>query len=572
MALGVRMNKILTWILSAIMATGVAIYVFYTKATQAPEAQDAAVATETTAPVTDATAIPATPAQVSVAPSGQEPAAAEVNAPAAAAAPEIDTETDTAIETEIDTVRIDADGYVLVAGRGAQGATITAVVDGADVATTDVQADGNFVLMFDLPPSDAARVLALRVGDGTHAYFAGQDVIVAPSVEAAPAQEDTLASASVITEPAAETTSASSEPVEQDSAAIEPQAVVSQSDDQDPQPSVTETPILTPNEPSVSVAVSDLDVAQEPTVRLSSNSNTSEQPIETDRGDAADPATVQSDPVASTVVTAAPAPAIAEPQPETIADLETLTPAPQDVATVATGDVVAQAPADAAVETSETPVIETTQTAATDQDTVIPKPAATVFVADPTGVKILQSDQSVSPDQVVLDAISYDDAGNVVLSGRGTAGATLNLYLDNVLTQSAQVDAGGFWRVNGTGIAAGVYTLRIDQIGQDGKIKSRFETPFKREDRATLAQAVVADAAADSMGGAAEQGAETDLGTAASLISAITVQPGNTLWGISRERYGEGVLYVRVFDANRDKIRDPDLIYPGQVFVLPDAE
>ena len=50
----------------------------------------------------------------------------------------------------------------------------------------------------------------------------------------------------------------------------------------------------------------------------------------------------------------------------------------------------------------------------------------------------------------------------------------------------------------------------------------------------------------------------------------ITVQPGNTLWAISRERYGRGILYVQVFDANKDKIRDPNLIYPGQIFDLPD--
>jgi nucleoid-associated protein YgaU len=54
------------------------------------------------------------------------------------------------------------------------------------------------------------------------------------------------------------------------------------------------------------------------------------------------------------------------------------------------------------------------------------------------------------------------------------------------------------------------------------------------------------------------------------MISAITVQPGSTLWAISRERYGQGILYVEVFEANRDKIRDPDLIYPGQVFALPE--
>lgn len=53
-------------------------------------------------------------------------------------------------------------------------------------------------------------------------------------------------------------------------------------------------------------------------------------------------------------------------------------------------------------------------------------------------------------------------------------------------------------------------------------------------------------------------------------VQAITVQPGNTLWAIAQERYGSGMLYVRLFDANKDAIRDPDLIYPGQVFTVPD--
>jgi nucleoid-associated protein YgaU len=51
----------------------------------------------------------------------------------------------------------------------------------------------------------------------------------------------------------------------------------------------------------------------------------------------------------------------------------------------------------------------------------------------------------------------------------------------------------------------------------------------------------------------------------------VTAQPGFTLWGIAQERYGNGVLYVQVLDANRDKIKDPDLIYPGQVFSVPEA-
>ena len=59
--------------------------------------------------------------------------------------------------------------------------------------------------------------------------------------------------------------------------------------------------------------------------------------------------------------------------------------------------------------------------------------------------------------------------------------------------------------------------------------------------------------------------------TTAPAPVTVTVQPGFTLWGIAQERYGDGVLYVQVFEANRDKIRDPDLIYPGQVLSVPGA-
>ncbi len=49
----------------------------------------------------------------------------------------------------------------------------------------------------------------------------------------------------------------------------------------------------------------------------------------------------------------------------------------------------------------------------------------------------------------------------------------------------------------------------------------------------------------------------------------VTVQPGFTLWGIAEGQLGDGIRYVQVFEANKDKIRDPDLIYPGQVFTIP---
>ncbi|WP_286964034.1 LysM peptidoglycan-binding domain-containing protein [Methylobacterium sp.] len=47
---------------------------------------------------------------------------------------------------------------------------------------------------------------------------------------------------------------------------------------------------------------------------------------------------------------------------------------------------------------------------------------------------------------------------------------------------------------------------------------------------------------------------------------------GDNLWTISRRTYGEGERYTLIFDANQDQVRDPDLIYPGQVLVLPDKD
>ena len=52
----------------------------------------------------------------------------------------------------------------------------------------------------------------------------------------------------------------------------------------------------------------------------------------------------------------------------------------------------------------------------------------------------------------------------------------------------------------------------------------------------------------------------------------MTVQPGNNLWTLARLHYGSGVLYTQILTANRDLIRDPDLIYPGQIFAMPETD
>ncbi len=141
-----------------------------------------------------------------------------------------------------------------------------------------------------------------------------------------------------------------------------------------------------------------------------------------------------------------------------------------------------------------------------------------------------------------LDTIDYDEKGKVALSGRGGEGAEVRVYMDDRLIGEAQVDPQSGWRVEPEApVAEGLHRLRVEQVDAAGKVVARIETPFSRAGfRLPLAGE-----------------------------SLAIVQPGNSLWRIARRAYGGGLKYVVIYEANRDQIRDEDLIYPGQIFVMP---
>lgn len=92
-------------------------------------------------------------------------------------------------------------------------------------------------------------------------------------------------------------------------------------------------------------------------------------------------------------------------------------------------------------------------------------------------------------------------------------------------------------------------------------------TPVAAEPAAAPAVEPAAPAVAAPAAPGAPAGAEPP--PAPPGMVSITVQPGQSLWKIARQNYGEGILYVQLFDANKAQIKDPDLIYPGQVFTIP---
>jgi len=141
-----------------------------------------------------------------------------------------------------------------------------------------------------------------------------------------------------------------------------------------------------------------------------------------------------------------------------------------------------------------------------------------------------------------LDAVDYDDSGKVALSGKAPAGAQVQVYLDNRLVGSTTADKSGDWQVKPKeSVGVGLYTMRVDQVQKGGTVVARLETKFARA-------APLGDLPRNAV---------------------VFVQPGNSLWRIARRSYGRGIRYSVLYGANRDQIRDPSLIYPGQVFMVP---
>jgi nucleoid-associated protein YgaU len=196
--------------------------------------------------------------------------------------------------------------------------------------------------------------------------------------------------------------------------------------------------------------------------------------------------------------------------------------------------------------TTPTPTKETDTAAAPAQ----PSAPAPVLKSTAEGVERLDTAPPQVMTNVALDTIGYSDQGDVQLAGRAQPDTSeVRVYLNNNAVISLPVDQEGRWRGDLPNVDEGVYTLRVDELSRAGDVTSRVETPFKRESPEVLA------AATEGLSGP---------------LSAVTVQKGDTLWAISRERYGDPLLYVKVFEANSGNIRDPDLIYPGQVFDLPE--
>ncbi len=235
--------------------------------------------------------------------------------------------------------------------------------------------------------------------------------------------------------------------------------------------------------------------------------------------------------------------------------------------------------------------------------------------------------------EVAIEAVEIE-GDKVFVAGKAEPGQTVRVYANDILLGDAVTSPQGRFLVEATKeLAQGDYIVRADMIGKDGaEVLARAAVPFAREPgEAVAAVAPAAEpakpatatddggvpassatdqpaAGQDGQAAAGNETAASEPSTAANAVPAETapaalpgetpaatggegtavavneptapplqavdrsviIRRGDTLWRISRRVYGRGTRYTTIYKANQNQIRNPDMIFPGQTFMVPD--
>ncbi|MCH8926785.1 MAG: LysM peptidoglycan-binding domain-containing protein [Proteobacteria bacterium] len=395
------------------------------------------------------------------------------------------------VPPSFDVVRVERSGEAVIAGRAAPGSVITLFAGTRSLGQVTADLRGQWVLVLDTPLSPGSHELSLESRGAEGGVLLSENVVVVsvprPRVAAAePAQEQ------------AQTTQVQTAQVQT--------------------AQVQTAQVQTAQAPETSNAS---ETSQAPEPEASAPKVVARQPVPSEAAATA----ARTETAQQTVASETPAPAASS---APVAEVEQ----PKSVEQVARAE----------------PAQPAAQAASTRQATSeTERPLAVLMPRSGQGPsRILQQPEFLSEGlgegALVLETVDYDARGRTAVGGRAEAGRRLIIYLDDKPVAHAAAGADGRWSATlARSISPGLHRLRVDQLGADGQVTARVETPFSRA-------ALVATLPEEM---------------------AVIVQPGNSLWRIARRVYGEGIRYSVIYRANQERIGDPDLIYPGQIFIVP---
>jgi nucleoid-associated protein YgaU len=180
----------------------------------------------------------------------------------------------------------------------------------------------------------------------------------------------------------------------------------------------------------------------------------------------------------------------------------------------------------------------------------------------------------------VFDIARIERTGDAVIAGRAAPGAIVELLRNGERHDQAVADQSGQFVMVPPRLPPGDYELTLRSRQPDGKqatskknvevqlaevnsgsgvLRSRAQVPFDVPETVVADRSVLDPAVGSSQAHPPSQ----------PKIATTVVSRGDSLWRISRVAYGEGLRYAVVYKANQAQIRNPNRIYPGQIFFLP---
>ena len=188
-----------------------------------------------------------------------------------------------------------------------------------------------------------------------------------------------------------------------------------------------------------------------------------------------------------------------------------------------------------------------------------PAPAANAPAEKPAAPAVAA--EAPPAPEVTVAAVEADTAGTLYVAGTAATSQTVRVYLDDKPLGEAKPSAGGTWLVEvHREVAPGSYSVRADQVsGADGTVLARAEVPFERK----------IDVASLKASGDTGAASGADVSGQLPQVQTVIIKRGDNLWTIARDTWGRGIRWSTLYQANKDQIRNPHWIYPGQVFLMP---
>lgn len=425
-----------------------------------------------------------------------------------------DAATATGDEPVLDVVRIDPQGGTVIAGQAAANTLVRLMLDGEEVASDTADAGGNFVLFATLPPSDEARALSLEGVSEDGSPLAGLQTVMVSAIEAAPAAASDDAAVEVATTDTTADTSTATAPAQ-------PTIVIA---DADGAQVVQRGEEAGPEVSQVSLDV--ISYGAEGEVLLSGRSVPNEQVQ----------IYIDNEAIELVEVTSAGA---------WEASLTGIAPGNF---TLRLDGLDAQGAVTSRLETPFQRAEPELVAAVAAQAAAAEESATTTDMADTT-------------EEAMPDASSSADT---------QADASAETADANAVAEAVETGV-----EDAAEAAAETVTTAVEDVAEEAAEAVTTATEDTATDTAAeeATETATETAATETTETAATDAAETTEGaTAEPRARVVTVQAGFTLWAIAREELGDPIRYVQVFEANRDLIVDPDLIYPGQIFLIPDTE